>query len=111
MSYVKQTWLNGETITATKLNHMEDGIEGAYTSTIPVVTITAADNVYTMDMKAGELYAAIENSVGFAITENAGTIYYYMITQVTEDNGYSFTVGANAFTAASADDYPTYSAV
>lgn len=111
MSYVKQTWLNGETITATKLNHMEDGIEGAYVSTIPVVTITGADNNYTMDMKAGELYAAIENSVGFALTENSGTISYYMITQAIENSGYSFTVGGNVFTAATADDFPEYSAV
>ena len=26
MSYTKQTWANGDTITAEKLNHMEDGI-------------------------------------------------------------------------------------
>ena len=29
MSYTKQTWANGDTITAEKLNHMESGIEGA----------------------------------------------------------------------------------
>ena len=27
MSYEKQTWINGDTITAEKLNHMEDGIK------------------------------------------------------------------------------------
>lgn len=27
MSYVKTTWANGDTITAEKLNHIEDGIE------------------------------------------------------------------------------------
>ena len=27
MSYEKQTWVCGETITADKLNHMEEGIE------------------------------------------------------------------------------------
>ena len=27
MSYEKQTWTNGETITAEKLNHIEDGVE------------------------------------------------------------------------------------
>ena len=27
MAYEKQTWTCGETITADKLNHMEDGIE------------------------------------------------------------------------------------
>ena len=29
MSYTKNTWANGDVITAAKLNHMEDGIEGA----------------------------------------------------------------------------------
>ena len=29
MSYTKQTWATGDTVTAAKLNHMEDGIEGA----------------------------------------------------------------------------------
>ena len=29
MSYSKQTWQTGDTITAAKLNHMEDGIDGA----------------------------------------------------------------------------------
>lgn len=29
MAYDKQTWVSGEVITATKLNHMEDGIAGA----------------------------------------------------------------------------------
>ena len=29
MSYTKQTWTTGDTVTATKLNHMEDGIAGA----------------------------------------------------------------------------------
>ena len=29
MAYEKQTWQNGDTITAEKLNHMEDGIENS----------------------------------------------------------------------------------
>lgn len=29
MAYEKQTWATGDTITAQKLNHMEDGIAGA----------------------------------------------------------------------------------
>lgn len=32
MSYEKQTWECGETITADKLNHMEEGIENASSS-------------------------------------------------------------------------------
>jgi len=29
MSYTKQTWAGGDTVTSAKLNHMEDGIAGA----------------------------------------------------------------------------------
>lgn len=32
MSYIKNTWVSGERITAAKLNNMEDGIESASTS-------------------------------------------------------------------------------
>ena len=34
MAYIKQTWSNGETITAEKLNHIEDGIYSASTDSI-----------------------------------------------------------------------------
>lgn len=30
MAYTKQTWAGGDTVTAAKLNHMEDGIDGAF---------------------------------------------------------------------------------
>lgn len=36
MSYEKQTWVTGETITAEKLNHMEGGIEAAGGSAITI---------------------------------------------------------------------------
>lgn len=32
MAYEKHTWTTGETITAEKLNHIEEGIEGLYES-------------------------------------------------------------------------------
>ena len=32
MSYEKQTWVTGDTVTAAKLNHMEDGIDSASSS-------------------------------------------------------------------------------
>ena len=51
MSYTKQTWATGDTVTATKLNHMEDGIAGAggfdvvikLDKEIQDVSITASD--------------------------------------------------------------------
>lgn len=38
MGYEKQTWANGEIISAAKLNHMEDGISGA--ANLMIVSIT-----------------------------------------------------------------------
>jgi len=38
MGYEKQTWANGDVITANKLNHMEDGIAGGELETIKVAT-------------------------------------------------------------------------
>ena len=41
MAYTKQTWNTGETITADKLNHMEDGIasSGGDTDTFKITEI------------------------------------------------------------------------
>ena len=39
MAYTKQTWANGDTITAEKLNHMEDGIAGGGSAPLIIDTI------------------------------------------------------------------------
>lgn len=59
MSYTKQTWANGDIITAAKLNHMEDGIVG-----------TEAD---VADLKSALLSGAEEDAIwhlGFYLDEN-----------------------------------------
>lgn len=43
MSYTKQTWATGDTVTATKLNHMEDGIEGAGGGGYDLVLVAETD--------------------------------------------------------------------
>lgn len=45
MAYEKQTWECGDTITAEKLNHMEDGIEGASNVSGSVRTVTKSIEV------------------------------------------------------------------
>ena len=40
MGYEKQTWATGDVITAEKLNHMEDGIEGAGEGGATVLRVT-----------------------------------------------------------------------
>lgn len=44
MSYTKQTWATGDTITAQKLNHMEDGIGGAVPLTPDTLIVTFTFN-------------------------------------------------------------------
>lgn len=44
MSYTKNTWANGDVITAAKLNHMEDGIEGAGSGYDAVIRLTHAES-------------------------------------------------------------------
>ena len=43
MAYTKQTWANGDTITADKLNHIEDGIEDA--SDVTAITTAQIDDI------------------------------------------------------------------
>ena len=61
MSYEKQTWVNGEVITADKLNHMENGIGegggGNYLDDVMWVNITTQDGrTWSADKTWNEVY-------------------------------------------------------
>lgn len=49
MAYDKYTWQTGEVITQEKLNHMEDGIEGAY----ELPSVTETDNGKVLGVENG----------------------------------------------------------
>lgn len=82
MSYSKQTWASGDTVTAAKLNHMEDGIEeaggGSSGGGVLVVNATVQydfdEHVYTVsscDKNAEEIVTAANGgSVVCAIVSN-----------------------------------------
>ena len=61
MSYEKQTWQTGDVITASKMNHMEDGIAGAGGSGGLTVVFTTEDggSSYTADKTFQEVYTAL----------------------------------------------------
>lgn len=68
MAYSKQTWQSGDTITAAKLNHMEDGIAGAGLETFEVnfsvdvdTLAVSADKTFAQMCEA---YNANKNVVG-----------------------------------------------
>lgn len=56
MSYEKQNWKNGDVITETKLNHMEDGI--ATGGGVLVVNVTVDGNTGTLDHTWQEIHDA-----------------------------------------------------
>lgn len=66
MSYEKQTWANGDVITATGLNHMEDGIAdgggGGY-----FVHATVSDNEVTVEENVNDIVNAIKSAQNVAM--------------------------------------------
>ena len=82
MSYTKQTWSTGDTVTAAKLNHMEDGIAeaggGSSGGGAFVVNVTVQydfdEHGYTVsscDKNAEEIVTAVNGgSIVFAIVSN-----------------------------------------
>ena len=115
MSYEKQTWSTGETITANKLNHMEDGIadggSGGGSLRINISMEVDGDTAtYTMDKTWQQIHDAFANgSDCYGYMQVDATIVRYNIEVVSSEyfevrtNGFDDT----AFRASSADDYPS----
>lgn len=61
MSYAPYTWQNGDTVTANKLNHMEQGIAagGGYL----VVNCTSSGGALVLDQTAGDIIDSLQNGV------------------------------------------------
>ena len=60
MSYTKHTWVNNETITATKMNNIEDGIEEAAQSGGSSAVIIIDDGT-ALDKTYAEIYDLVES--------------------------------------------------
>ena len=68
MSYTKTTWQNGDTITAEKLNNMEDGIESAISGSsgsggggaMAVIATPLGNDEYEIDASYNDLKEALE---------------------------------------------------
>ena len=61
MSYEKQIWVNGETITANKLNHIEDGIENSNNISVINIEYSFFTNTSIADKTFEELMSAYQN--------------------------------------------------
>lgn len=65
MSYTKQTWLNGDTITAAKLNHIEDGIasSGGLSNAAKLALLDCFAHVAWTDENGQDYYDALEEAL------------------------------------------------
>lgn len=113
MSYNKQTWATGETITAEKLNHIEDGIaDNAVASTLVVHINADGNGDPTMDKTWQEIYDALESGAIVVCPDNANEngVSLYMFMYAGEQVG-TYIVKAEqsadiAFTTNSSNGYP-----
>lgn len=125
MSYTKHTWTNGETITAAKLNNIENGIEAATSgdSGIGSVIVTVEDVLgEPLNLTWQEIYDASFNSVVVLVNTleyrgDTSSEYYKEVDPMEScyydayDNPeypYCVIFGDHAwfFNCASPDDYP-----
>lgn len=82
MSYTKHTWVTGETITAEKLNNIEDGIDGIDGGKQDApATAGTAGQVLSLDSQLNPVWAD-QTGGGMNIVNLSGT----QITQVGADN-------------------------
>lgn len=58
MSYDKNTWATGDTITAQKLNHMEDGISGAGGVLVAIAVYDEQTEITTLDKTWQQIHDA-----------------------------------------------------
>lgn len=106
MAYVKQTWETGQTITADKLNHMEDGIAEGAGGGAYVFRPTGKPKV--LDKTFAEIKDMIE--AGVVLYEYNEFNQYYPLTTLTYDADGYFIVQFNTaynYIGNSADSYPT----
>lgn len=98
MSYTPTEWQTGDTITAEKLNKMENGIQNANNPFIVTLTPTAQDFSGTMDKTVAEINAAYE----------AGQKIVFLI--YTSETAYIEVECIMRGREASVGDYPSFNA-
>ena len=82
MSYEKQNWKNGDVITETKLNHMEDGI--ATGGGVLVVGVTMVGETPTLDKTWQQIHDA---PIAILKSESDGEVSIYFLAGLTSMEG------------------------
>lgn len=106
MSYTKQTWANGDVITAEKLNHIEDGIADSGGGGAFVCTGTGSP--LELNKTYAEIKAALDaGKVIYLYDEQGYLCFNYLIWDEANN---SYTVGFYNYTnfayASSPNEYP-----
>lgn len=116
MSYTPHTWESGETVTAEKLNNLEEGASGGgsllVTVTVEEDTPSSHSTTYTMDKTWQEIHdALLAGSYVCGIYENNGYTGQEQIDHCSFDgDSYRAYFGADdeGYTTDSPDGYPSY---
>ena len=112
MAYTKNTWNNGDVITAEKLNHMEDGIADSGGGSAFIINIIEDEATWTLDKTWQQIYEAFysgsECVVKYERGENGQSLY--KVDHITNEFG-SYNVGffSNQLSSNSPDGYPSVS--
>ncbi|MBO5567367.1 MAG: hypothetical protein J6A79_00220 [Clostridia bacterium] len=102
MSYTKQTWQTGDTITAEKLNHIEDGVDDLSRqlsdNDLHLEEIPDTTQAITFD-QSGNVQSIVRSRNNTAVRTDVFTFGENTITEVrTLANGHSLTMVTNLTT-------------
>jgi len=111
MAYEKTVWQAGDTVTAAKLNKLENGVATGGALYIPI-TINVDEQMASIDYSYNEIAAFINNgaTIIFTMEVNDGISFFYVSYMAIESGHYL--VGTNegpVFYSESADEHLTAS--
>lgn len=112
MAYEKQTWATGDTITANKLNHMEDGIASGV---LAVNLENPSEHTMVLDKTWQEIYDAPFTVCKMPMGDSVMVVPVYEINSGAGSYSVTFYDAGNTgddqfftLTTDSADGYPSY---
>ena len=113
MSYEKTTWANGDTITAEKLNNIENGIEATNNASILMIEMLLDGEYMKLNKKWQEIFDHMQNGgPAFVYKKEDKKSYLYMVDFIIQYiTNYEVTIAGNSslpssYSCQNADDYP-----
>ena len=113
MAYEKHTWETGETITAEKLNNLEDGVSGNNSDLFIVTVIQDGNNIGLADKTIAEISEAWESGkiIVFKLANEYssygttfGTYAYILANDITTTGGHISNIGGSAVISTSVNN-------